>query len=274
MRAIIYRTKRLIQLGVILTMTLLIGMMIWKLFISKNRIAEDYRMLAAIAPADIISCQKDKPAAWKDYVAVLTACNNTKIEGKTNNQNMEDLKKNLLLQLNSDISFQQLDWFNANKEIMQKARKINTILNKYTIYDPEQYSFPLAQTCYYIDTYGAGREGGKRSHQGTDLFDKKGTPIFSVCRGTIEKLGWNRLGGERVGVRGDDGNYYYYAHLDSINQELSIGQRVEKGALLGAMGNTGDAISTPDHLHFGIELANAAWLNPYPFLKVWESHSF
>ncbi len=128
MRAIIYRTKRVIQLAIILTMTLLICIMIWKLFMSKNRIAEDYRMLAEISPADIISYQKDKPAAWKDYVAVITACNNTKIEGKTNNLNMEDLKKNLLLQLNSDISFQQLNWFNANKEIKHTAQKIHTIL--------------------------------------------------------------------------------------------------------------------------------------------------
>jgi hypothetical protein len=48
--------------------------------------------------------------------------------------------------------------------------------------------------------------------------------------------------------------------------------RVEKSALLGTMGNTGDAISTPDHLHFGIELQMPYGLT-LSFLKVWESHS-
>jgi hypothetical protein len=53
----------------------------------------------------------------------------------------------------------------------------------------------------------------------------KGHRFFSVCDGTVEKLGWNRLGGERVGVRGKDGHYYYYAHLDKINQELYIDKK-------------------------------------------------
>lgn len=106
------------------------------------------------------------------------------------------------------------------------------------------------------------------------MFNKKGTNIISVSTGTIEQLGWNRLGGERVGIRGSDGNYYYYAHLDTINSSLSINKQVNKGDLLGTMGNTGDAVTTPDHLHFGIELPNGKWINPFPYLKVWEYYQF
>jgi murein DD-endopeptidase MepM/ murein hydrolase activator NlpD len=69
------------------------------------------------------------------------------------------------------------------------------------------------------------------------------------------------------------GNYYYYAHLDKINSNLYITKQINKGDLLGTMGNTGDAATTPDHLHFGIELPNGNWVNPYSFVKVWEYYS-
>ena len=105
---------------------------------------------------------------------------------------------------------------------------------------------------------------------GTDIFAVEGTPIYSVSEGKVEKLGWNRLGGERVGVRGKDGIYYYYAHMSRINPALKAGLTVTAGSLLGFTGHSGDAISTPDHLHFGMQLPNGAWINPYNFLRYWE----
>ena len=141
---------------------------------------------------------------------------------------------------------------------------------KYTYYRPNKYTFPVIGTTWYEDSFGAHREGGKRKHEGTDLFGKEGIPIISVCGGKVEQIGWNRLGGERVGVRGDDGNYYYYAHLQFISSSLIKGKRVEAGEPLGTMGHTGDALTTPDHLHFGIELPNSQWINPYTFLAVWQ----
>lgn len=133
------------------------------------------------------------------------------------------------------------------------------------------YSFPYRQKVYYADTWGADREGGKRLHQGTDLFAPEGTSVFSVYAGKIENLGWNRLGGERVGVRGEDKIYYYYAHLSQINPRLKVGMKVDRGALLGFTGHTGDAITTPDHLHFGMETPAGKWVNPYNFLQYWNT---
>ncbi|NLI91680.1 MAG: M23 family metallopeptidase [Peptococcaceae bacterium] len=268
MRAILYRWKIPLQLIVIAVLVSFVSVVIWRLFIVKNKmIAEEYQLLASISSDEIIGYQKNKPDSWKDYIAVITACKNTSAAIR------EDLRKKLLSQLDNHTQFKNLKWNGADKNTQKTASQIRTLLNQYTIYDPGKYGFPLKQTCYYVDTYGADREGGARFHQGTDLFEKKGTPIYNVCPGTIEKLGWNRLGGERVGVRGDDGNYYYYAHLDKINPELIIGKKIKTGELIGQMGNTGDAISTSDHLHFGIELPNGQWLNPYPFLKVWDSHA-
>jgi len=125
-------------------------------------------------------------------------------------------------------------------------------------------------TTWYEDSFGADREGGKRKHEGTDLFGKEGTPIVSIGGGIVEQLGWNRLGGERVGIRGDDGNYYYYAHLQFISPLLVKGKRIKAGEAVGSMGHTGDAFTTPDHLHFGIELPTGEWVNPYTFIAIWQ----
>lgn len=261
--------RKLFQLILILILPFLISTITWKLFISQNEIiAKDYILLTSISPDTIIAFQQNKPESWKDYVTIITISKNL------TSVNNNDSLNSIVTQLDKDIDFQELNWSGIDKNIKRSARHYRTLFDKYSIYDPGKYLFPLAQTCYYIDTYGADREGGLRSHQGTDLFDKKGTPVFSICEGIVERLGWNRLGGERVGVRGTDGNYYYYAHLDTINQKLFINKKINKGELIGTMGNTGDAITTPDHLHFGIELLNGEWLNPYPLLKVWEYHRF
>ena len=87
------------------------------------------------------------------------------------------------------------------------------------------------------------QEGGKRLHEGVDLLQKRYKNNQCLFRQS-RKIGWNRLGGERVGVRGNDG-CYYYAHLDMINEQLYVGKKIRKGELIGTMGNTGDAITTP-----------------------------
>ncbi|HOV68692.1 MAG TPA: M23 family metallopeptidase [Clostridia bacterium] len=125
----------------------------------------------------------------------------------------------------------------------------------------------------YTDSWGAERTWGRsRSHEGTDIICLKGTPIRSVCDGIVEKRGWNIYGGWRVGIRGKDGLYYYYAHLSGFN--VVKGQQVSKGDVIGyagdsgygALGQTGEF---PVHLHFAIYEDNIAF-NPYPFLAEWE----
>lgn len=110
-------------------------------------------------------------------------------------------------------------------------------------------------------------------HEGNDVFAEPGTPIVSITGGTIENLGWLFYSGWRVGVRGDDGRYWFYAHMRRFTPGLSIGQRVEPGTVLGEVGNTGygDDEGHDDefahHLHLGIQEANGAWSDPYPLLK-------
>jgi murein DD-endopeptidase MepM/ murein hydrolase activator NlpD len=116
------------------------------------------------------------------------------------------------------------------------------------------------------DTWHAARQGG-RVHEGIDIFAKTGTPIHAVTGGTIVKGFSDPRGGVVVRIQGDDGNYYYYAHLKQGSTDaLHVGQRVGTGDVIGQVGNTGDAATTPPHLHLQVK-AGSEWVNPYHYLQ-------
>ena len=115
------------------------------------------------------------------------------------------------------------------------------------------------------DTFGAARSGG-RKHEGIDIFAPEGTPIHAVAGGTIVQGFTNGLGGNVVRIQGDDGRFYYYAHLTGGSTDhLKVGQHVSAGQVIGGVGHTGDAAGTPNHLHFQVR-QGGQWLNPYNFL--------
>lgn len=78
--------------------------------------------------------------------------------------------------------------------------------------------------------------GGARKHEGTDLMtirNERGIyPIVSMTDGTLEQMGWLKLGGWRIGIRSASGTYYYYAHLESYAPDLEDGMAVHAGQLL------------------------------------------
>lgn len=116
------------------------------------------------------------------------------------------------------------------------------------------------------DTWGAARSGG-RSHEGIDIFAPERTPIHAVAGGTIVQGFTSSLGGNVVRIQGDDGRYYYYAHLaDDTFDHLQVGQHVNAGQVIGGVGITGNAAGTPPHLHLQVR-ENGEWVNPYDFLQ-------
>ncbi len=108
-------------------------------------------------------------------------------------------------------------------------------------------------------------------HEGIDITAESGTPVLSMTDGTVEKVGWQFYSGTRVGVRGVDGRYYFYAHFSAVAPGIVPGARVRAGQMLGRVGNTGYGEDPghrdefPPHLHIGIE-AGSDWVNPYPTL--------
>lgn len=110
--------------------------------------------------------------------------------------------------------------------------------------------------------FGDPRDAGARRHEGVDIFSPRGTPAVAAGSGRIRRVGTNRLGGNTVWMRTDNGLSLYYAHLDS--QSVRTGQRVEAGEEVGRVGNSGNARTTPPHLHFGVYRGGA--VDPSPFL--------
>jgi hypothetical protein len=113
--------------------------------------------------------------------------------------------------------------------------------------------------------FGVERDGGSRSHDGVDIFARRGTPVLAATAGQAYRVGITNLGGKVVWVRDPLRNIrVYYAHLDS--QHVANGARIQVGDTLGFVGNTGNARTTPPHLHFGLYRGGEGAVDPVPFL--------
>jgi murein DD-endopeptidase MepM/ murein hydrolase activator NlpD len=99
--------------------------------------------------------------------------------------------------------------------------------------------------------FGAERDGGRRAHRGVDIFAARGTPALAAIDGWVTRVETTRVGGNVVWLQPLFGNMrVYYAHLDE--QWVKPGDFVLAGQPLGTVGNTGNARTTPPHLHFGV----------------------
>lgn len=137
----------------------------------------------------------------------------------------------------------------------------------------------------YVDSWGFARTyGGNRNHEGTDLMAQRNEsgvyPVLSVSDGIVEKMGWLEKGGWRIGIRSSDGGYFYYAHLSDY-ADVSEGDAVYAGQIIGFMGDTGYGVKEGTrgmfdvHLHFGIYINSQdeeISINPYWILKYLEKN--
>lgn len=121
---------------------------------------------------------------------------------------------------------------------------------------------PILGTAYG-DTWGAPRSGGRR-HEGVDMIAPRGVPILAVVNGTVTFKA-NRLGGLAASLVGDNGNRYYYGHMDGY--EGSSPRRVQAGEVIAYNGDTGNAVFSTPHLHFEIHPGGGRAVNPYPSVR-------
>ncbi len=135
--------------------------------------------------------------------------------------------------------------------------------------------FPFEGRVTWTDTFGAARSGG-RTHAGNDLMAPKMTPILAVADGTADWLNltgklssYNNLPYYNILLRGDDGNDYFYIHLNNDTPGTDDGQggvqyayapgltngtHVKTGDVIGYVGDSGNAEDCDSHLHFEIHL--------------------
>jgi peptidoglycan LD-endopeptidase LytH len=127
------------------------------------------------------------------------------------------------------------------------------------------------------DSFHAPRGGG-RVHAAIDIHAPRGTPVLAAADGTVIRLHQGNVGGNAIYLLDDDGSTrYYYAHLDGYARGLAEGDRVVRGAVIGYVGDTGNAATGDYHLHFSIAILDdprrwweGANVNPYRVLKYGE----
>jgi len=137
---------------------------------------------------------------------------------------------------------------------------------KVTIQNVPTLSFPVAgKTASAMQSvWGDPRDGGKRSHEGVDIFANRGTPVLAPTKGYVRFVGERGIGGNVVWLYDSErGQSLYFAHLNTLIAKK--GAYVEPGDTLGTVGNTGNARTTPPHLHFGVYKNGA--VNPFHYLQ-------
>ncbi len=111
---------------------------------------------------------------------------------------------------------------------------------------------------YHPDTFWYHPWGRSVTHKGVDVFATLGTNVLSATVGVVVMTGENAVGGKWSLVLGAKWRLHYYAHLQEKNAVLF--QPVGKETLIGKVGDSGNAVGKPPHLHYSIFT-----LIPYPW---------
>jgi murein DD-endopeptidase MepM/ murein hydrolase activator NlpD len=138
------------------------------------------------------------------------------------------------------------------------------------------YVFPVTGEPVWGDSYGAPRnEVAGGWHHGDDIVAMLGTPVVAVADGTLNRVGWDRLGGWGLWLRDRAGDEFYYAHLSGYSKLALLSSQVRAGEVIGFIGNTGDAFTTIPHLHFEVhprgllQLGYDGAVDPTTYLRSW-----
>ncbi|MGH9277540.1 MAG: LysM peptidoglycan-binding domain-containing protein [Acidimicrobiales bacterium] len=135
----------------------------------------------------------------------------------------------------------------------------NVITVGQVISAPNVWNCPVPAATF-VNDYGYVKPDGVK-HLGVDMFAPRGTPIVAPVSGAVE-IYPNNAGGKAVRLYGNDGNRYYFAHMDDYGESGTV----SAGEIIGYVGNTGDAVTTSPHLHFEIRPGGGDHISPYPTL--------
>ena len=102
-----------------------------------------------------------------------------------------------------------------------------------------------------------------RLHAGNDFAAPIGTPLAAMSAGTVVFAGTQSGYGTKLEIRYWDGTVSWYAHMSRI--DVNVGDEVESGRVVGAVGNTG--VSTGPHLHLEIHPDGGGPVDPLPWLS-------
>jgi len=206
-------------------------------------------------------------------------------DGIADVHNEEDVMYTMVEYLRAFDNFEEaLQSYYQNEQAVKIIQEIAKLFEHFQTLSLDKRSFPVSiyYNYTYPNNYGAARGwGGRRSHEGVDIFAGYSTPVLATAYGVVEIVGWNKFGGYRIGIRDMYNTYQYYAHLQGYEGEINEGDIVEPGQVIGYVGSTGygpegTSGKFPPHLHFGLYKYDGRieWaFNPYPHLIRWERES-
>jgi hypothetical protein len=142
--------------------------------------------------------------------------------------------------------------------------------------------FPVVGKTSFSDDFGDPRPGGP--HQGNDVIAARHTPVVAAEAGTVQLWKRSASAGCMLYLHGRSGTTYLYIHLNNdlgagndndgscidgvaYAPGLRDGQKVAAGALLGFVGDSGDANGVHPHLHFELHPGGGRAVSPYRWLK-------
>ena len=162
-------------------------------------------------------------------------------------------EQNALLQKNLQVYTQ--DWDNLLASIKAENYRNEVTPNLWPL-DGGYISSDFGSRANPFDGYSSDY------HPGIDIAENYGAPVYASASGYVQRAGWYGGYGKYIKISHDYGYATAYGHLSSI--EISAGDYVSKGQIIGYVGSTG--YSTGPHLHFEV-LLYGEQVNPRRLMK-------
>ncbi len=215
------------------------------------------KKMATINVRNSIIDLREKQKDHRQEVEMLV----TQAEAKRSEiESIHDEKNNLL----SETRANKDALVNMEKQLADKESEVQKILESYRYgRAPDgRFAWPVAGRLssgfgYRIHPIFRTR----RFHSGIDIAARHGTPIGAADGGQVVQSGYFGGYGYSVMIYHGGGYATWYAHLSNFN--VSVGQKVQRGQVIGFVGSTGWA--TGPHLHFEVRV-NGIPQNPLNYL--------
>lgn len=203
--------------------------------ILKDLQERDDNLYRVVFQADPIPYSIRKSTAGNaEYYRQLLSMTNSQIAVATT-QKYNELKKQLYIQSKSYDELVKLA--STQEEMLKHIPAIQPILNKDLTRTASGFGWridPIYRT--------------RRFHEGMDFTAPIGTEIYATGNGTVRLAGWRQGYGNTVEINHGFGYKTLYGHMHKIH--VRVGQKVNRGDVIGTVGNTGK--STGPHLHYEV----------------------
>ncbi|MFH1851173.1 MAG: M23 family metallopeptidase [Candidatus Neomarinimicrobiota bacterium] len=164
----------------------------------------------------------------------------------------------LMPEVESSLAEIEMDIQHLTRKVQLELSSFSTIYDKMVQDSEQMVSIPSIRPMdagYYSSGFGFRKDpfdGEFRFHQGQDISARTGTAVYAPADGVVLETRYNGGFGKVIKISHGHGYVTYFGHLNEFN--VSKGEKVKRGQLVGKVGNTGR--STGPHLHYEVHYYN------------------